>query len=245
MSFAQSATLKTWNQLFKQTTSQGGQQALDTPSLSQLLSGKMNFMGAVFGTLIFQLAVTFFVMYALTSFKDEFYKKLNTAIFGIFIIQLLLVVLLATVPMPMPLKLVLFTLFSVLNGVILSYVAKYVPARYVKVAVLATIALFVTLFVVGALLVVMGVDLTWLWVLLMVALVGLIVYWILDIFLKFPNMYSRVITIVGILVFSLFIVVDTHFILRRDYQGDYVTAALDYYLDIINLFLNILRYVKQ
>jgi FtsH-binding integral membrane protein len=82
-------------------------------------------------------------------------------------------------------------------------------------------------------------------VLLMVALVGLIVYWILHVFLTFPNMYSRVVTIVAIVVFSLFIVVDTQFILRRDYQGDYVTAALDYYLDIINLFLNILRYIKQ
>ena len=42
-----------------------------------------------------------------------------------------------------------------------------------------------------------------------------------------------------------FIVYDTNKILQKDYYGDFVTASLDYYLDIINIFIRLLTLNRQ
>jgi FtsH-binding integral membrane protein len=50
----------------------------------------------------------------------------------------------------------------------------------------------------------------------------------------------KALSYVGLGLFSLFIIYDTNQILSRDYQGDFITASMDYYLDILNLFTNLL-----
>jgi FtsH-binding integral membrane protein len=50
--------------------------------------------------------------------------------------------------------------------------------------------------------------------------------------------YYKSMSIFGLILFSLYIVYDTNKILQKDYYGDFITAALDYYLDILNLFLD-------
>jgi FtsH-binding integral membrane protein len=42
------------------------------------------------------------------------------------------------------------------------------------------------------------------------------------------------------MLFSVYIVYDTNIILQRDYGGDFISASLAYYLDIINIFSNLL-----
>ena len=42
------------------------------------------------------------------------------------------------------------------------------------------------------------------------------------------------------MLFSVYIVYDTNSILQRDYSGDFITASLDYYLDVINIFSDLL-----
>ena len=39
----------------------------------------------------------------------------------------------------------------------------------------------------------------------------------------------------GTFLFGLFVIVDTNAILQKDYNGDFVQATLDYFLDFINL----------
>jgi FtsH-binding integral membrane protein len=41
-------------------------------------------------------------------------------------------------------------------------------------------------------------------------------------------------------LFSLYVVYDTNVILQRNYNGGFIMASMDYYLDILNLFSNIL-----
>jgi FtsH-binding integral membrane protein len=52
---------------------------------------------------------------------------------------------------------------------------------------------------------------------------------------------KKVFAYIGLGLFSLFVVYDTSQILSRDYYGDFITASLDYYLDILNLFSNFLH----
>ena len=44
---------------------------------------------------------------------------------------------------------------------------------------------------------------------------------------------------IGIIVFSGYIIYDTNTILQRNYYGDFITASLDYYLDILNIFVKL------
>jgi len=46
-------------------------------------------------------------------------------------------------------------------------------------------------------------------------------------------------------LFCLFIVFDTHMIMKRISPEEYILAAINLYLDIINLFLEILRIMGE
>jgi FtsH-binding integral membrane protein len=50
---------------------------------------------------------------------------------------------------------------------------------------------------------------------------------------------NKLLALIGILLFSMYIIYDTNKILQRDYKGDFIRASLDYYLDFINLFADI------
>ncbi len=49
------------------------------------------------------------------------------------------------------------------------------------------------------------------------------------------------IAVVGAILFSCFIVFDTHMLIHKLSPEEYITAAINLYLDIINLFLEILK----
>jgi len=49
------------------------------------------------------------------------------------------------------------------------------------------------------------------------------------------------IAIAGAVLFSLFIIYDTHMVMHKVSAEEYIHASINLYLDIINLFLHILR----
>lgn len=49
---------------------------------------------------------------------------------------------------------------------------------------------------------------------------------------------KKILAFLGLLIFSIYVVYDTNKILQRNYAGDFITASMDYYLDILNLFSN-------
>lgn len=58
----------------------------------------------------------------------------------------------------------------------------------------------------------------------------------------FPvELAARVMAGVGAFLFSLFIIFDTHMIMKRLSPEEYILATVNLYMDIINLFLHILR----
>ena len=52
-------------------------------------------------------------------------------------------------------------------------------------------------------------------------------------------------SIAGALIFSAFIIFDTQMIMTRVSPEEYILATINLYLDIINLFLEILRILNQ
>jgi FtsH-binding integral membrane protein len=56
------------------------------------------------------------------------------------------------------------------------------------------------------------------------------------------NQANKVLSFIGIILFAVYVAYDTNIILQRNYSGDFITASMDYYLDILNLFTSFLNY---
>jgi FtsH-binding integral membrane protein len=72
----------------------------------------------------------------------------------------------------------------------------------------------------------------------------LVIAGILQIFLMSPAM-EFMIAVGGAVLFSLFIVVDLHLLMHKLSPEEYILATINLYLDIINLFLHILRLIQS
>ena len=86
------------------------------------------------------------------------------------------------------------------------------------------------------------IDLSWLGILLFICLVALIIRYLIMFIYPVKKKTYMMINTFGIVLFSLFIMYDTNKILVRykNTQVDCVRGALDYYLDLINLFIRFL-----
>lgn len=58
-------------------------------------------------------------------------------------------------------------------------------------------------------------------------------------------MVDKLISIGGAILFSLFIVFDTHMMMHKLSPEEYMLAAINLYLDILNLFLHILKLLGE
>jgi len=67
----------------------------------------------------------------------------------------------------------------------------------------------------------------------------LIIVQIVVIFSGATSAFMKGVTIFSLILFSIYIIYDTNNILQREYSGDFITASLDYYLDIINVFIDV------
>jgi len=48
-------------------------------------------------------------------------------------------------------------------------------------------------------------------------------------------------SVFSLLLFSMYIIYDTNAILQRNYYGDFIRASLDYYLDVLNIFVDLIN----
>ena len=71
------------------------------------------------------------------------------------------------------------------------------------------------------------------------ALLFLFIFQIISVFAGTMSIMMKGFSFIGFIIFSLYVVYDTQNILNRNYYGDFITASLDYYLDILNIFLDI------
>ena len=139
--------------------------------------------------------------------------------------------------MPLWLKFIIFSLFSAVLGVILSSVKHNFDPNTIKGAFVGTISIFVSMFAFGLALIMSGIQLGYKFGLgLFFALLLLILISIVQIFIYNSSFLKKLIILISLILFSLYIVYDTNSILQRNYSGDFISASLDYYLDIINIF---------
>jgi modulator of FtsH protease len=134
------------------------------------------------------------------------------------------------------------TLFSIIWGLILINLKNYVPKEVIKTALFSSLGIFISIFIFGVLLVAFGVYLDYRFAFVLLALLLLLI--ITTIVLRLMDKYYTVhksMVVITIILFTLFIIYETNDILYRD-SRDVISASMDYYLDIMNIFMSIINY---
>ena len=207
----------------------------DISDLMNLIVSKKEFFILIFANLITQLGITYYIM--------ERSDKNALNFWVLFGIQIIIIFVLALVPMPSWMKFILFCIFSYTFGLVLANLkSKYDPTM-IKSAIMGTISIFGVMMAFGTFLILSGIKLGLQFGLtLLFALLLLIIIRIVYMFIPSSSGMKRNITIFSLMLFSVYIMYDTNRILQRNYFGDFITASLDYYLDILNIFVNMLSY---
>ena len=209
---------------------------------SNLLRKNKDLMGCIFLTLIFQIIVTLLTMkydqeknFMGNLIKNNKYLthlgliiSFVAIFYGIFKTQSFLT------------KQLLFGLLSIIMGLLLSAIIHIInDPKLIEGAAISTLINFGLMFILGLMIVYFGYDLSWLGVLLFLGLFILISVQIIGMFSPQSDETHKIIAYASVVIFSLYILYDTNKILLK-YQNksksDCIMGAIDYYLDIINLF---------
>lgn len=218
---------------------------LDT--FSRLVRSKKELLLCIFITLIIQLIISFAVM-KIDQKHQLLENVMNNTIGYIFIliVSVILLYIMRNPKLSFMNKQIVFGLFSILFGLILSLVVHAINSeKIVESAIISTFVNFAAMLLLGFIIVYFGYNLEWMGLLLFIALLVLIVSRLMLFFVD-DKEYKRVnkyLTIAAIVIFSLYILYDTNNILlkyKNTSKDDCIMGALDYYLDIINLFVNYL-----
>jgi FtsH-binding integral membrane protein len=197
-------------------------------SIFELLKEKRIFLFKIFFNLLIQLAITYFIM-------TKTHLPIQQWI--LFTCFFVIIIILGLVPMPPFIKFLLFSIFSFFTGVMLSQ--SNIHKSNLQFAIIGTACIFISMMITSILLLSLGIKLgiyTFLFLFF-----GLLIALLLSIAKFFLPINQLWLSNSIILLFSFFIIYDTQRILKRDYKGDFITASLDYYLDIINIFVRLLK----
>jgi len=199
--------------------------------IATLIVKNSGFLAKIFTNLLVQLAITYYVM-------ENYPVPENKWLYFFGSIGLLLVI--AATNLPYWAKFFVFVLFSyVLGRLFAMYNTKY-SEEVIRNGILGAMGVFVIMFIVGALVPVLGYRVGRG---LFFALLALLIARIVSNFSEKSSEYKKSLSGAGIAIFGLYVAYDTNNILKRAdyYQGDFITASMDYYLDIINLVQDIMH----
>lgn len=208
--------------------------------LGALIKEKSAFFALVLGTLAFQLFLVIVVVNVVHE-NSVLHSEVKRFMILMFLVQLAIVVIIAIVPMPVFVKFALFSLFSVLMGLTLNIALKNVSKNVINTALVGTVIIFVSFIILGIILTMMGINLGPFGLILFFALLLLVLTNFVFLFMSTSDTLKKVLVVISLIIFAGYISYDTNKILRRDYRGDFVTGAFDYFLDVINVFLSLIR----
>lgn len=226
-----------YHTLFSKNKVGGQKRSLN--DIIKLFNEKKDFLLKVFSNLIFQLIVTYIVA---TKAQGYDISKVSMSFWVFIITAFILIFLMLIIKNPF-IKFILFTMFSILFGLMLSHRFMITSPEIIKTALIGTLGIFITMFLFTLFLLMMGIEVNETFGLfLLMGLIVMIIVLVVSHFMKNYSKYYKIFSGILLFLFSLYIIFDTTNILIRDiYNGDFITASLDYYLDIINIFVNLLN----
>ena len=204
-------------------------------NFSKLMAQKGNFLALVYASLAFQIAITFGVVAYLRT-HSTLNTQINKYFWLWFIIAICLILLLTIRSLPTPVRFLLLCIFSFFISLNCIAASMYVSEYLIKSILVATLGIFITMTLLGIGLASMGIHLGFMIYLLICSLIGLLIALLVTIFIPLPSTIYKGILVFGMTLFSIFIAYDTNVILQKNYNRDFVSASIDLYLDVFNLF---------
>mgnify|MGYP003325965619 CR=1 FL=1 len=221
-------------------------------NFTKLMRNKKDLLICIFFTLISQvfLTISFVKIFDYTEKTTHIlnlYQKstlFSILLYTLFFATLILIYLMVGTNLTYAQKYIIFTVFSFIEAFFLHIVLSVYSEELIKFAFYSTILIFISLFLFGLFIVYLGYDLSWLGIILFIALFVLVISSTILIVINKYTIYQKVLSIISLVIFILYIIYDTNTILLKyDNTNKYcISGALDYYLDIINIFLDILKY---
>ena len=217
----------------------------------KLIRNKKELLNCIFFTLLTQVLITiifikvFYNIEDMTHLKDILNSKIYILIlFLFFIIGLILIFILISSNLTYFQKYIVFILFSLIEAFFIYLILSRFSNEVIKFAFYSTILIFISLFIIGLTVVYFGYDLGWMGILLFISLLILIIIQLISICFKDLQIYNKFFAVSSLIIFMLYIIYDTNnILLKYKNNNDFcIIGALDYYLDIINIFINLLRY---
>jgi FtsH-binding integral membrane protein len=213
----------------------------DIAQVFRLINEKKGFFALILANLLFQLYITYYVSENVSVEEEQEGEKgaknYDMKYIGALVATIVIILILALVTMPSWMKFILFSLFSAAFGILLAYRKYGLDSGVIRSALVGTASIFVTMFVFGVALIMSGIKLGFITALILFfALLALIIISIVQYFIVQSSLLKKLIVIGSLIIFSIYIVYDTNTILQRDYSGDFISASLNYYLDLINIF---------
>lgn len=194
---------------------------------------KRTFLILVFTNLLAQLGITYYVMNKT--------NNPNISIIPLFLAQIAIIFIIILVPMPEFMRFALFCLFSYTFGLALSRYKQKYSADIINTAVQGAMSIFGLMLATGVALSAGGIHLgVKFGSVLFWALLFLIIFRLIFVIGANMNQAHKILSFIGLILFSMYVVYDTNIILQRNYNGGFIRASMDYYLDIINIFSNML-----
>lgn len=198
------------------------------------------YLAKVFLTLIVQLFITFLTVYALRNHPKIMAKIFTwSTMLILFLVMLGLLIAIVQSSLSNSVKFILFCMFSVTFGLLLSPIGLF--HREILIAAAGgTVCIFVLMFLAGAIFTYYKVNLSTLGLILLACLIGLIVgslvSWMVGVR---PDHIGWV--IFGLVVYALLVMYDTQVILSRQLGDNYIAGAMSFYLDVLGIFLRLLQ----
>ena len=201
------------------------------------MKGLSLFLLSAYALMLMQLCISFGIAYKLRDADSIIDRLPKTWVLTLLSIGIL--ALLALVPMPMPIKFFVFTIFAVVVGIFLLLLTRKFDTELVSKALVGAIATFVMMSIVGLILVLKGIDLTPMSMVLFAALIVLVVTSVVFIFVRVSKTIYKVYLSAICIVMALLTMYDTNIIMSGNYTGDVIDAATALYLNVTNLFQGI------
>lgn len=216
---------------------------MDAAAVFNAMYEKRAFLARVFLTLFVQLCITYYVMNRKTN--------PDANIIVLFIALIAIVFILSAVSLPEPVKLLLFTIFSYLFGLVFSKFKEDPDynSESINVAIMGAASVFLSMMVVGIALLAGGIRLGYkfgllLFFSLLALIIARLVFFVTAVAESGSGSRSRpkmsdirkAFSAVGIVIFAFYVLYTTNRILQKNYMDNYISASLAYYLDFINLF---------
>lgn len=141
-----------------------------------------------------------------------------------------------------PHNLILLFTFTVLESMLIGFICASYAAAGLGAIVIEAFAITSVIFI-GLTLFTMQskIDFNFLGPMLFVSLLVLIVWGMFANFFFTSFVFNQVYALAGVIIFSLYVVYDTHQIMNNLSYDEYIAGAINLYLDFINLFLFMLR----